>query len=321
MTSSRILCLAFVLGVVNQVSQAEMTLYMDPLFGVQRAANLVYGQAAVDNGAGVKDLQLDVYQPTDIGVAVPQSRPTMMWIHGGGWHKGTKQSVAQRDEWVTRGYNIVSISYRLAGDTPPLTAGPANEFAYLGLLGDGQYGHVEGGLFTVINASLEDASLALDWMHANADTYGFDTDRIGIAGTSAGAVMALAMGHIVAPENVELKAVLSNVGALFNDPSPFTPGGPPTMLITGERDRTVPATLVQLTRDQMNEVGIETEFYLQPNTGHQTNWDTVFEDQTLSQHGVDFLYKHLALATVPEPTSALFLVGTGALACIRRRRT
>lgn len=91
------------------------------------------------------------------------------------------------------------------------------------------------------------------------------------------------------------------------------------MLITGERDRTVPAALVQLTRDQMNEVGIETEFYLQPNTGHQTNWDTVFEGQTLSQHGVDFLYTNLALSTVPEPTSSLFLVGAAALAYMRRR--
>ncbi len=320
MTYLRILCLALILAVGYQVSQAEMTLYMDPMFGVQQTANLVYGQGAIDNGAGVKDLTLDVYQPTDIGVAVPESRPTMMWIHGGGWHKGTKRNPAQKDEWVSRGYNIVSISYRLAGDTPPLTAGPADDYPFLELLGDGQYGHVVGGLTTVVNASLEDATLALDWIYANAETYGFDTDRIGIAGTSAGAVMALAMGHIVTTENVELKAVLSNVGALFNDPSPFTPDGPPTMLIAGDRDGTVPAAIVELTRDQMNEVGIETEYYLQPNTGHQTNWDTVFEGQTLSQHGVDFLYRNLALSTVPEPTSSLFLVGAVGLACMRRRR-
>lgn len=309
MTNLRVLCLVLTVGAGYHVAQAD-TVYLDPMFGVQQTSNTVYGQGLIDNGAGLLDLKLDVYQPTDIGVAVPESRPTILWIHGGGWEKGTKRSVNQKDEWVSRGYNIVSIDYRLLGDNPPLTTGPADAFAFLSLLGP-------PGITSEINASFEDATLALEWIYANADTYGIDTDRIGVAGISAGAVMALAMGHIVPTGNMELKAVVSVSGALFNDPSPFTPGGPPTMLITGEKDNTVPAVLVELTRDQMNEVGIMTEYYLQPNVGHLPNWDTVIDGQTLSQHGIDFLYENLAM--VPEPTtigllaigSALYLVRVG----------
>jgi acetyl esterase/lipase len=273
------------------------------MFGVQKTSNLVYGQGLVDNGNALLDLKLDIYQPTDIGVVVPESRPTIMWIHGGGWEKGTKGSVNQEEVWVPRGYNVVSIEYRLLGDNVPLTTGPADDFAFLELLGP-------PGITSTVNASLEDAALALEWLYANADTYGIDTDRIGVAGTSAGAVNAMAIGHLVQLENVEIKAVLSVSGAVFNDPNPFAPGGPPTMLITGEKDNTVPASLVELTRDLMNEAGVVNEFYLQPDTGHLPNWDVLIDGQTLSQHGIDFLYQNLAI--VPEPT-AIVLLATGLL--------
>jgi len=272
------------------------------MFGVQRTSNLVYGQGLVDNGNALLELKLDIYQPTDIGVSVPESRPTIMWIHGGGWEKGTKRSVNQEEVWVPRGYNVVSIEYRLLGDNVPLTTGPADDFAFLGLLGP-------PGITSTVNASLEDGALALEWLYANAGTYGIDTNRIAVAGISAGAVNALALGHLVELDNVDIKAVISVSGALFNDPNPFTPGGPPTMLITGEIDKTLPPELGMLTRDLMNEVGTPNEFYLEPGTGHLPNWDVEIDGQTLSQHGIDFLYQHLAL--VPEPST--FALGTLAI--------
>ncbi len=312
MRNIKVVCLVLIMGTSSYVARAG-TLYLDPMFGVQKTSNLVYGQGLVDNGNALLDLKLDIYQPTDIGVAVPESRPTIMWIHGGGWEGGTKRSVNQEEEWVPRGYNVISIEYRLLGDNPPLTTGPADDFAFLGLVGP-------PGITSTVNASLEDGALALDWLYANADTYGIDTNRIGVAGISAGAVNALVLGHLVQLENVDIKAVISVSGALFNFTNPFTAGGPPTMLITGEKDNTVPPELVELTRDLMNEVGIENEFYLQPNTGHLPNWDVVIDGQTLSQHGVNFLYENLAI--VPE-ASSIELLATGLLlfssACAVRR--
>lgn len=309
MRSIKVVCLVLIMGTSSYVARAG-TLYLDPMFGVQKTSNLVYGQGLVDNGNALLDLKLDIYQPTDIGVAVPESRPTIMWIHGGGWEGGTKRSVNQEEEWVPRGYNVISIEYRLLGDNPPLTTGPADDFAFLGLVGP-------PGITSTVNASLEDGALALEWLYANADTYGIDTNRIGVAGISAGAVNALALGHLVQLENVEIKAVISVSGALFNDPNPFTPGGPPTMLITGEKDPTLPPVFQMLTRDLMNEAGVVNEFYLQPDTGHLPNWDVLIDGQTLSQHGIDFLYQNLAL--VPEPSTfalgalaVMIMLGTAA---------
>lgn len=302
MSNVRIFCLALTLGACSHVASAGI-LYFDPMFGVQKTSNIVYGQGVIDDGAGLLDLKLDVYRPTDIGTAVPESRPTILWMHGGGWAKGKKEQVMQVDEWVSRGYNLVSINYRLAGDNPPLTTGVADAFLFLSLWGD-------GGTASVVNASLEDAVLALDWINANADVYGFDTNRVGFAGHSAGAVNAIALGQLVDTGIIEPKAILSVAGAVFNGTNPFSPGGPPTMLITGTKDNTVPAGLVELTRDQMNEVGIMTEYYLQPDVGHQPNWDVVIDGETLSQHGIDFLYNNLAV--VPEATPIL-LLATGLL--------
>ena len=309
MRNIKVVCLVLIMATSSYVARAG-TLYLDPMFGVQKTSNLVYGQGLVDNGNALLDLKLDIYQPTDIGVAVPESRPTIMWIHGGGWEGGTKRSVNQEEEWVPRGYNVISIEYRLLGDNPPLTTGPADDFAFLGLVGP-------PGITSTVNASLEDGALALEWLYANADTYGIDTNRIGVAGISAGAVNALALGHLVQLENVEIKAVISVSGALFNDPNPFTPGGPPTMLITGEKDPTLPPVFQMLTRDLMNEAGVVNEFYLQPDTGHLPNWDVLIDGQTLSQHGIDFLYQNLAL--VPEPSTfalgalaVMIMLGTAA---------
>lgn len=82
------------------------------------------------------------------------------------------------------------------------------------------------------------------------------------------------------------------------------------MLIAGETDTTVPAFVVEYTSELMTDAGIYNELYVQPNTGHQTNWNMVFTGETLSQHGINFLHTHLA--TVPEPSTAV-LGGIGAM--------
>lgn len=296
--------LVFAIGVMgNWGSCLAGTLYLNPMFGVQKTSNLIYGTSLVNNGGSSIDLKLDIYQPTDIGTPVPSSRPTVMYIHGGGWQGGNKNSVPQSTAWVSRGYNVVSINYRLLGDNPPLTTGLADDFAFLAFLGP-------PGIISEVNASLEDARLAMEWMYDNAATYGIDPNRIGLAGSSAGAVMSLALAHIEPSKNIQPRAVLSSVGALFNDPSPYSSGGPPTMLIAGETDTTVPAFVVEYTSELMTDAGIHNELYVQPNTGHQTNWNMVFDGETLSQHGINFLHTHLA--TVPEPSTAV-LAGIGAM--------
>lgn len=293
--------LLFAVVVLAPAGSFAASLYLDPLFGVQKSSNITYGTGLVNNGASSIDLKLDFYQPTDIGTPVPSSRPTIMFMHGGGWQGGNKNGVAQANVWVSRGYNVASIDYRLLGNNPPLTSGPADDYTFLEFLGP-------PGIISEVNASIEDANLALDWLAANAASYGIDTSRVGLTGHSAGAVMSLILTYLDPSTSVQTRAVLSSLGALFNDPSPYTSGAPPAMLIAGETDLTVPAFFVNHSSQQMTAAGVYNELYVQPNTAHSTNWNQVFDGQTLSQHGIDFWANNLAL--VPEP-STVVLAGVG----------
>lgn len=103
---------------------------------------------------GVK-LLLDVYLPKN--VAKPY--PVIVWVHGGGWTSGSKDA-PNGTFMLAEGFALVSINYRLSGQAQ-------------------------------FPAQINDCKAAVRWMRANAEAYGFDPDRIGAFGSSAG-------GHLVA---------------------------------------------------------------------------------------------------------------------------
>jgi acetyl esterase/lipase len=111
--------------------------------------------------------RLDVYAPQS---GIPAHGGAIVWIHGGGWLAGDKESVTTsgivaldlaRDGWI-----VVSIDYRLAG--------PADE----------------GGDMAIFPEPLQDAKQAIRWLKANARRYGIDPARIVVAGDSAGGHLA-----------------------------------------------------------------------------------------------------------------------------------
>ncbi len=103
---------------------------------------------------------LDLVLPRSVSATT--RRPLVVFIHGGGWRNGNKQSgrslVAR---YVASGkYVGATIGYRLSDEaTWP--------------------------------AQIHDCKAAIRWLRANAGQYGIDPDRIGVMGTSAG-------GHLVA---------------------------------------------------------------------------------------------------------------------------
>jgi acetyl esterase/lipase len=113
--------------------------------------NIVYKRA---HG---QDIKLDV-----ISIDPPsQRRPTLLYIHGGGWVNGTKGSVTLAPlPYLLKGMNVVNIDYRLAEDS-------------------------------LAPAAVEDSRCAFRWIFRHAKQYGFDTDKIVIAGESAGGHLAL----------------------------------------------------------------------------------------------------------------------------------
>ena len=141
---------------------------------IESTLGVVYGSAV--NTAGVTEtLLMDVFEPAGDTVT---SRPTVMWIHGGGFYLGGTGEL-ERDtfyELVRRGYVVASISYRLI-PAPGCSGGPVNVC-------------IDG-----MNDAREDAQTAIRYLKANAAAYGIDTSRIAVAGTSAGATTALHTGY------------------------------------------------------------------------------------------------------------------------------
>ena len=87
--------------------------YRDEIFStVTKTADITYGSAVNVNG-DTQSLELDMYRPTGDTVT---SRPAIVWVHGGSFSGGTKDSpeiVTEANAFAKKGYVNVSIEYRL----------------------------------------------------------------------------------------------------------------------------------------------------------------------------------------------------------------
>ena len=103
----------------------------------------------------------------------PSLRPVFVWIHGGGWFKGSREDSTTRFKARTlnrAGFIFVSVDYRLAPDLE----GP----------GALQPGRVRFPL------PHQDAARALVWISHHISAWGGDPSRIVLAGDSAGGQIA-----------------------------------------------------------------------------------------------------------------------------------
>ncbi|MCB1092142.1 MAG: alpha/beta hydrolase [Verrucomicrobiae bacterium] len=102
-----------------------------------------------------QELKLDIYRPkTDTTL------PACVLVHGGGWMKGDKEKFRPLAiALAERGYVVANVEYRLGG-------------------------------VAKYPAGVQDCSLAVRWLRANAKRFGADPARIGTWGGSAG-------GHLV----------------------------------------------------------------------------------------------------------------------------
>lgn len=102
---------------------------------------------------GEREVVLNVFLPLK-----PQGPlPVLLVIAGGGWRRGSNESTPVR--YTKRGFAMVGICYRGSGEV-------------------------------IAPGNIHDCKAAVRWIRAHAKTYGFDPDRIGAMGSSAG-------GHLV----------------------------------------------------------------------------------------------------------------------------
>jgi acetyl esterase/lipase len=98
---------------------------------------------------------LDLYLPAGV-----KGSPLVVWVHGGAWRSGSKDKPRALTPLLGEGFAVASINYRLSQHAP-------------------------------FPAQIEDCKAAIRWLRANAGQYGYDPNRIGVWGASAG-------GHLVA---------------------------------------------------------------------------------------------------------------------------
>jgi acetyl esterase/lipase len=128
--------------------------------GVQHFSGVTYAVAV-----GYRPLQLDLWVP---GTATPP--PVVVWVHGGGFMFGDRRYLPETlqpdqlfEALVAAGLAVATIDYRHALEAP-------------------------------FPAQLHDAKAAVRYLRAHADELGISTQRIGIAGESAGAHIAASVG-------------------------------------------------------------------------------------------------------------------------------
>jgi acetyl esterase/lipase len=118
--------------------------------------------------ANHEELKLDLYRPLASTQANAAPAPVVIYIHGGGWIRGTKEgSQMSLEPYLQWGFAVVNVEYRLAKSSPA-------------------------------PAAVEDCRCALRWVWRNAKQYGFDTSKIVVTGGSAGGHLALTTGMLPA---------------------------------------------------------------------------------------------------------------------------
>ena len=113
-------------------------------------------------GANNTPLKLDIWYPHDD----QKPAPTLVYIHGGGWIFGSKEgAVYQLLPYLERGWRVVNVEYRMAGNS-------------------------------LAPGAVEDVRCALRWVFRNAEQWKFDTSKIVVTGHSAGGHLSLMAGML-----------------------------------------------------------------------------------------------------------------------------
>ncbi len=238
--------------------------------------------------------KLDLYLPEKTDGALP----VIVWIHGGGWRGGSKDR-CPAVPFVTKGYAVASINYRLSQHA-------------------------------TFPAQIEDCKAAIRWLRANASKYHLDPQRIGVWGASAG-------GHLVAllgttgnlkkwdvgdnkDQSSRVQAVVdwfgptdfrsikggaeSPVSQLLGGPvaenkekaaqaSPVThvaKGDPPFLIMQGDMDPLVPASQSEELAAALKKAGVEVTLKILKGAKHGGPQFSTPESRKLI---ADFFDKHL----------------------------
>jgi len=266
---SVVFLLLFFAATANAQEQSPSVFNMEAGARYWVTPDIVY---AVGNNT---QLKLDVWYPN----AVTAPTPTLVYIHGGGWIWGSKESsVLEFLPFMERGWRIVNVEYRMASNS-------------------------------LAPAAVEDTRCALRWVFRNAKQYNFDPTKIVLTGHSAGGHLALITGMLpkgtphdnqcYGDEDLKVAAIInwfgvSDVNDLIQGPnlknyaamwmgsqkdardiaksvSPLTyvrAGLPPIITIHGDKDDVVPYSQATHLKDALDKAKVPNELLTIKGGGH-----------------------------------------------------
>ena len=123
---------------------------------------------------------LDIYLPDTTKFKKPY--PLVIWIHGGGWQKGTKDLFGKQAFLLNHGFAMASVNYRLTRES---------EFP----------------------EQVYDCKAAIRYLRKNADQYGLDANSFGLWGSSAGGHLASLIGTTNNSKELEGNLGVTNVSS------------------------------------------------------------------------------------------------------------
>ncbi len=248
---------------------------------------------------------LDLYLPNS-----SQPAPLVIFIHGGGWHSGSKDKCPAQ-YLSEHGYVVAGINYRFSQDAP-------------------------------FPAQIEDCRAALKFLRSQAATYRIQPDHVGVWGGSAGGHLASLLGTAAGADFSSMPAKVADIGKVDDSlvvqcvvdnygPSDFThlmgtnsptkdnsavklmgpctseddlmakarwaspvtyvrSDNPPFLIQHGDADKTVPIAQSQELTEALQKAGVEVTFTVMPGAGHA---GAAFFTAENHQAVLAFLDKHL----------------------------
>ncbi len=224
------------------------------------------GKSYVYKKTGDRELTLTVLNPPDWKAS--DSRPAMVFFHGGGWVSGKPGQFTPHSEYLTtRGLICIQVEYRLLDpktNEPPLTC-------------------------------VQDAKSAMRWVRSHAAELGIDPRRIGAGGGSAGGHLAAFTGMVdglddpaddlkISPKATALalfNPVFDNgpdqgwgtarVGDRYPEFSPahnITPDDPPAIVFLGTADKLIPVAVMERFHTNMQKAGVRCDVFYYKDQPH-----------------------------------------------------
>jgi acetyl esterase/lipase len=214
------------------------------------------GKATVYKTIGDRALKLYVTQSADAKSG--DSRPAIVFFHGGGWTGGSPGQFTEHSKYLaSRGMVAVQVQYRLLKKMPK--APPT--------------------------ICVQDAKSAMRWVRSHAKKLGIDPDRIASGGGSAGGHLAAFVGMVDGSDDpaddktisaksnamVLFNAVFDNgpqgwgharVGRRYKEFSPFhnvSKDDPPAIVFLGSADKLIPVKTAHDFQTAMKKVGNDCE--------------------------------------------------------------